>query len=590
MRALRPHPANVTLRPPDAWAELRDGFLLCHSVGLNVALHMITTPLGLYATLTLLGLISPWLAVAVAGGWLASLPVRLPWDIWGKTALTTAGLLVLSLLAPVEWGTALALLIAAVVFQELAHWVTMEKTFESTYRGKASRWFELAEHTWLLLPLVLEAAAARPLLRWLVARNRVLPIVLGTQHDADRDRLAAWVATREPSTQHTTHWWRLDLESDDLAAFDRIADSDAIHGALRARWGPDFAVQRVPDMDEVYVAGPDNGLTSDNVFPLPHIDGPLAGLPFATCVRCMVALTPNARVSTHFPMTGPHRGAGSDAHTLTVGGALAFDYHRELHCIRTNDGPDLGQRATLKLHYAIAPRYLPSYARLLARMSAAYNRRARTLFLDTLVPGSLGQRLGALYVVGTTKAFALFTRLVGAQAALYVSLLALASVLAGNALPLVVGASFVHYLLYIATFAHRDNVSFGRFLRDAVFFKTTSMGILVALVLPHLGAVTPLALALLLGGFGLAGLAAARLGTVRTYFGAELGLVEPRRVSGFPYGTVPQPMILGAVAGLVGVSLIEPFATAWPWLVPAHVVFYLLHMGQEMRSEGLARS
>ena len=116
------------------------------------------------------------------------------------------------------------------------------------------------------------------------------------------------------------------------------------------------------------------------------------------------------------------------------------------------------------------------------------------------------------------------------------------------------------------------------------------MGILAILVAPHLHAITPLSGGLLVGGFGLAGLSAKRLGLVRTYFGAELGLVAPRRIVGFPYGVVPQPMILGAVAWLVGLSLLEPFATAWPWLVPTHIGFYLLHMAQEMRSEGLRRA
>lgn len=586
MSAPRPHSLTVALPPEARWARLRDSFLSCHSVGLNVSLHAITTPLGLYAGLVLLGLVSPWLAVGVAAVWLLSLPVRLPWAIWGKTALFTAGLVALAVAAPVNGWVALGLLIASYVGQELAHWFTREETFQSTYMSQDKRWVELAEHTWLLLPLVIEAMEARPVLQWLVARKRIVKAFLDERYDDDRARLAQWVVDREPSKEHTTHWWRLDLEGDDLAAFDRLAESEPIFTALQECWGPDFAVQRVVGMDEVYVAGPDDGLTSDNVFPMSHIDGPLAMFPFATCVRCLVALTPNERVSTHFPMTGADYQSGGDAFTLTEGDALGFDFHRELHFIRFNEGPDLGQRAVLKLHYVVAPKFLPGYASLLSRMSTEYNIRARNLFLDTLVPGSLRQRLGAMYVVGTTKGFELFTRFIGTENALYVLGLALVSLVVGSALPLVLGASFVHYLIYMATYKHRENVNYGAFLRDAVFFKGVSMATLFVLALPHLHAITPLSVVLILAGFGLAAAAAARLGPVRTYFGAELGQVEPRWISGFPYGVVPQPMILGAVVGLVGVGLIEPFAAAWPWLIPAHVGLYLLHMAQEMRAEG----
>ncbi len=148
-------------------------------------------------------------------------------------------------------------------------------------------------------------------------------------------------------------------------------------------------------------------------------------------------------------------------------------------------------------------------------------------------------------------------------------------------MPFVAGSSFLHYLLYIATYSSREQVSFGVFRRDALFFKSVSMSILAvfALSAPSWPA---LALLLMIAGFGTAAWAARTLGADRTWFGAELGLCEPRRIDRAPYGVIPHPMIAGSIVGLVGVSLLEPLREGWPWLVPCHVGFYLLHLAQEV--------
>ena len=155
------------------------------------------------------------------------------------------------------------------------------------------------------------------------------------------------------------------------------------------------------------------------------------------------------------------------------------------------------------------------------------------------------------------------------------------SIACGTVWPLVVGGSFVHYLLYLAVYGSRRNVSFGVFKRDAIFYKTVSMAILGFLYLSHFE--WNLFSILLIGlGFGTAAAAARALGFDRTYFGAELGYCPSARIDRFPYGVIPHPMILGSIVGLIGVAASEPFRSAWPWLVPAHVAFYLCHLTQEV--------
>ncbi|MCB9797837.1 MAG: hypothetical protein H6741_34590, partial [Alphaproteobacteria bacterium] len=530
------------------WNSTLSEFQACHRRSLNVLLHGLTTPAGVYATLVLLGVLHPAAPLALGLLFCSSLVGRLPAALWWATAGLTGALVLAAWLIPVGPLGALLLLVLSYGLQELAHHLTDEPTMQSGYMGRRGWRQQLVVHTWLLLPLVLAALRRVSPLRWLVASDRVVSAHLGDGYSSEIERLTHWIHDQDPSTEHTTHWWRLDLPAEPLAAFDALADSDRLRQMFRGAFGQDYCVERVTGMDEVYVAGPDQHLTSDAVFYMSHIDGPVCVWPFAAVYRCVLALSPNQRISTHFPM----RSVDDEGFVLSTGDVVGFDFNRELHYIRCDDSaPHTGQRLVLKLHYLVRPRFLPRYGRLLGRVTTRYNVIARDVFLDTLTPKTLRARLGAAWVVATTRSWQELTRWVGATNLAWVLLLGLLSLALRSPLPLLIGASFVHYLIYIATFHHRDQVSYRTFVRDAVFFKLVSYAQLafwgVALFEPD-----PLAILMILGGFGLSGLAAWRLGPVRTWFGAELGQLPPTRVTGFPYGRLPHPMILGAVVGLVG--------------------------------------
>jgi hypothetical protein len=114
-----------------------------------------------------------------------------------------------------------------------------------------------------------------------------------------------------------------------------------------------------------------------------------------------------------------------------------------------------------------------------------------------------------------------------------------------------------------------------------LFWKTVSLAILAMLYLIHFE-FDAVSLGLVAFGFGLAALATDALGADRTWFGAELGVCEPARIARFPYGSIPHPMILGSIVGLIGVATLDPLREAWPWLVPTHIAFYLAHLLQEI--------
>ncbi len=572
-------------RAPDAWTHHRAGFLATHQDAVNVALHLITTPLGVLGALVAAAWVHPAFAVAVSLVWTLSWAGRVPHTAWRAAAATMALLTAATLVLPASLPVALALLLAGWLGQTFAHAGTGEGAYSDTYAGDGEV-SALAAHTWLVLPLVIEAAMQREqgLLRPLMAQGSVFRGRIGPAERPALERLAAWVHAQDPSRATTTHWWPSDLPPQEAADFHRLAHCDAIYDALRARHGQGAWIASVAGMDEVYVAGPEPKMTSDTVFYRAHVDGPFAVLPFVTVYRVMLAITPNQRIRTVFDMLGePHARYGG---ALDEGEIVGFDYHRELHRIEVDPTqPEPDRRVALKIHVAACPRFLAPWGRFVAWASTAYNRRARQLFLDTIAPTGLFARLGAGLVLATTRGFDLLQTWVGAGNAVWALAWTALSAATGRWELLLAATSYVHYLLYVSVFAHRRDVAAPTFRRDALFYKTLAMGQLAGWALalswgaPWQSLVLPAALAV--AGFGTAAVAAAALGPVRTWFGAELGIVPHQRVTAWPYGSLPHPMILGAMVGLTGVHLLPGFAEALPWLVPVHLAFYTAHLLQE---------
>jgi hypothetical protein len=94
---------------------------------------------------------------------------------------------------------------------------------------------------------------------------------------------------------------------------------------------------------------------------------------------------------------------------------------------------------------------------------------------------------------------------------------------------------------YISTFAVQKSghVDFGAFKRDVLLFKTLSVGqLMYHYVFPAQQSFEfdLVSVAMIVSGYMVSMLATKSLGIDRTYFGAELGIVEPKWVAKFPYG------------------------------------------------------
>ncbi len=484
------------------WSPLYRAFRDTHRSPTNVVAHAVTTPLGLFGFASLLALVAPWLAIAAGAGNAASLWGRISERLRPTTTIVVAAIVGAAIELEIGALASLFAMAAGYGFQDLAHRWTGERTFQSTYEREPGATASLVRHTWMLLPLVLAALAEYTgVVQRFLPRVRVVRTRLeGRERLDDVERVRHWVAHERPCRDRTTHWWFHEPPAEVRDALARIAHSPEILDAFRAAH-PGCDVEVVGEMNEIYVSGPDQERSSDAVFYTPHVDGPYAVWPGAAVYRALLGVTPNRRIETVF--VHPQDGGEPLAATVSRGDLLAFDFNRELHFIRSR--PDVAEeepRCVLKLHYVVHPERWAWWGRILARLTGAYDRRARALFLSTLRPDSGWARAKAWAVLATTHTFDRITRHAGWNNLAWVALLALLSAATGSWLPLLLGASFVHYLLYLGVFEFREAISFGQFKRDAMFFKTVSYGMLAALYLSF-GVFDPVSLALIVIGFGI---------------------------------------------------------------------------------------
>lgn len=565
----------------EAYDHVAAEFHPFHKHDLNVFCHLLTTGLGvwgafqlaiaydlqviIYAYAVLIAMTTPFLTFALHTGFVAAV-LHLP-------QLQVEAV-------PLELDPRVISVTAIVLgygLQDVSHWIFGEKTYMASYMGKGQAYMLVIHSIWLM-PLVIDSV----LMRWcflpkIVSRNRnVFERVAST---GAVDTLRKWVHDNIPESKETTHVWphKQEATSGPVKA---LEDDAAIYAGFRKVFAAKhFDVRPIQGMNEIYVTavGAKKAINSDAVFYTPHIDGPWWFFPGSSCYRLLVGVTPNKMVRTRFNLQ--HE---SEDKVLNMYDALGFDYNRELHWIDHVPGVTNTERRTvIKLHYVVYPKGWEWYGNLVAYCNTSYNTWARGNFLKTLRPKGMYENVMAWWIWLTTWTNAMFEEYFGWSNAVY-----LISCYMLGPLPFLILTSFRHYMVYMTTFAFREpQVAHGYLMRDAKLYKTVALmqlgrRLLPLVVLPRdLGGVL-----LATAGFSVTMLATARLGFVRTYFGSELGFVKPEWITGFPYGYIAHPMIVGQLFAYSSILYwwradLTLETTA---LIATHMSFYTAHMIQEM--------
>jgi len=401
----------------------------------------------------------------------------------------------------------------------------------------------------------------------------------------DLSIIRKWVMKQNPPSDKSSHWWYYELKEGAFEAFDRCAKSSHIHTMFRKLFSErHYCVDIIHGMNEVYVTGPnrkkDDVSNSDNVFYTRHVDGPWGFVPFVSVYRCIVGMDKNMMITTHFPLAKVSRNA-------CEGDVLAFDFNREVHYIECDDSKrDISDdfRVVLKLHYSVYPRFFAPLGWLMHYTNVRYNQNFRALFLKTIAPNTLYEHFLAWNVNSVTLLFDWIETNVGLRNVIYLLFLGALWYCSGSYTIFFILTSFVHYLRYISTFYIRRGVDFGSFKRDVLLFKTLALSQLFYHYLfpaQEKFQFSAVSVGMILSGYGVSLLATKALGIDRTYFAAELGLVEPKWITAFPYGYIPHPMIVSQVWALLGFHMAPHFRAEWPIVVPIHCLLYITHMLQE---------
>lgn len=276
--------------------------------------------------------------------------------------------------------------------------------------------------------------------------------------------LEKWMDSLNIKPDVTTHVWYCNMPKDMQQAFHRLATSTKILDEFNKFYeSPVYTTEVVEAMNEIYIAANDTSkATSDNVFYSKHIDGPFFCYPNAGVFRSVVAVNTNRQIKTIMTAT-------KDRMCLTDGDVAAFDFNREIHYIERDpvDGPQ-PRRYCLKVHYVSYPTALPWYGKFLAFATSTYDAIARAAFLKTLEPkGIVDQALWA-FIMGCTWTFYSTVALVGNSGVIsYLLAVGLGSLVL-SIFPsiginpyifFVVCTSFVHYMIYIATYYHQKTKS-----------------------------------------------------------------------------------------------------------------------------------
>eukprot|EP00959_Pyramimonas_sp_CCMP1952_P458375 9476507-Pyramimonas_sp.AAC.1 len=218
-----------------------------HKNALNVALHLVTTPAGIVSALSLIAhaakefklpelpQICPYFTLEVQQVAVAfycwTLFINMPVRLWIVNTMCMALCSYATTVLNLDLYVSLGLMVAAYVGQDVSHWITGESTYQSSYMKNSSWMSMLLQHTYYLMPCVLDAIPHMDttFLYWLVASNNV--VFSRVNQPEGRSRLAfmrQWVLDQKPSKDHTTHWWFATLPEDAKQCFSDIATSNTM--------------------------------------------------------------------------------------------------------------------------------------------------------------------------------------------------------------------------------------------------------------------------------------------------------------------------------------------------------------------------
>lgn len=523
--------ANTT-SPAAEYGGLARDFSAFHKNHTNILLHLLTTPLGFIglSSAILSATKSTSVLVFIVVSYLLFLVPSLSVGTFISTSILCIAVILLSRHLRMKFWKSALIICAAYAAQDLAHWLTEEKTFQASYSNGGQIDFtdleawskKFVEHVVYLLPLCVDLVAPKtsifqeffpawvqifrsmyvvllPMIFITVgnycidSKNgfcffpgmpyfcRVLTCKIANPDDENSQKnnlslIRRWAMSKNPPANMSSHYWYRELPAAEREAFYNVANCNQIVNMFRSLFSEKhFCLEVVDGMNEVYISGPtrdEEQFNSDQIFYTKHVDGPYGFIPFCSVYRCIVGMDKNYMLTTRFPMNPL-----VDTNALE-GDVLGFDFNREVHHLSRDESRRAESddyRVTLKLHYCMYPRVLLPLGKLLYFLNDSYNTTFRALFLKTINPQTLYEHFLAWNVVINTTIFNGMETFIGMKNLMFLASVAAVSWMAGEYKIFLYSTSYIHYIRYIGTYYNRENIDFGCFKRDVMLFKNVAL-------------------------------------------------------------------------------------------------------------------
>lgn len=121
--------------PTEHYRSISHGFGECHLDPVNVALHFLTTPLGMIGAFSMLYSYtkSSSIAITVMSVYLLSLLPAVPNGVFAGTAFLCAVIVFLASKWKVSFLFAIGMIVCGYMLQDMSHLATGERTFQASY-------------------------------------------------------------------------------------------------------------------------------------------------------------------------------------------------------------------------------------------------------------------------------------------------------------------------------------------------------------------------------------------------------------------------------------------------------------------------
>ena len=465
----------------DKFENVNSVFIQYHRSYPNVIVHLVTTPVGMFSSICICNqIINPCIVYIPMYIYGYSLIHTTPAHIWCSCMLIINIMVYMSYMFEMNMICSVFMLLSSIYLQDISHYLCNEPTYDSTYSIKYGlvHWLRnYTNHMYYLLPCLLMNVRCLETMysKLFVAPNNV---VYGKVQSDQLSTIHKWVIeNNDLSKDNTSHWWYAELPDEEKTAFQEIMHSQEIIDIFRNTYKSNqWIIETVEKMNEIYVASEKHTQNSDTVFFMKHIDGPWYLLfPFCKVYRCILAINENHRISTIFPNI-------DRTYTLTRGDFVGFDFNREIHYIKTNkDAVDAERRITLKLHYAVYPKWFQLFGKILKQLTTVYDVRARQLFLATIKPNDNKTRTLSKSILYVTR----LTYLIENHLGFYnIALLTLTYLVNKHLLRMILNYNV--YMIDIFSKIYTENISIGINQRNIRFYRVSSKIMLMLSMIHYL--------------------------------------------------------------------------------------------------------